>query len=246
MLTPVTTNLLAHKVPLVSDFGDKGMLKHPLAEVNIGTSPVAYDLKSLYLRTHRRLPSNMPALEIYDSYLVVHYISIPPKEATCIHAMGFETGFLGPEEAYIVDLFPQSRFRARDEAQAKCRALVGIEGPLLGLRPYTTRLRERIDLGKNAFLELIDAPRTVGVLSMDVLAPNVQCLGFGAGGCAWQFQREKRRIHGHQFVAHTLLVPHGTKDLSFRVRASLESETNWTRIKTKHLTDWLPVHCERV
>jgi hypothetical protein len=212
--------------------------------VRLGNRPLAKNLRSLYEKAHRELPSDLAVFDSYDLWLVPHSVGILRRHGSAlVHAVGYEADFCDAEQVYTLDMLPQTKFVTLVEGSVQAEADIGIEGNAELPDAAKLFLEATESIGGDARLKLSAETKLLGRISLSVMSSVVQSIGIGKPKIEWKIDVDDRPLLGDQMLLQTIAVPAGTESLQFRAKAYALIKGNRFRFPAFFETGIVSVNC---
>lgn len=213
--------------------------------MRIAERPVAKNLRRLYELGHVSLPTGLNIYDAYDIWIIAHAVGVIRTDGSgLIESVGYEADFGDDEEVLTIDLLPQTRFQTALETTLEVQADVGAEGHVDVPEPAREMLDQAYPIGGDAHIRLSTAAGTVGRVTLPVMTPRVQAIGKMGSRCQWQFETGSEPVLGDQVMLQTMLVPIGTRSISYRVRGRVLLRADWVSFAVPRRTKWIDVTCQ--
>lgn len=243
LVPPAFGDLL--RSPYEEHFGPDTEITKKGLTIRVADRPVAKSVRRLYELSHKTLPPGLAVFDAYDIWIVAHGVGVIRTAGSgAIRSIGYEADFGDSDDVLTIDLLPQTKFKKHLTAEMRMEADLGAEGHAELPEPA----REILDLvhtiGGDARIRLSSDVSVVGRVSLSIMTPTVQAVGKMGSRCQWQFDLDTEPILGDQIMLQTILVPIGTRSISYRVRARALMKTSWVSFAVPRQTKWIDVTCE--
>jgi len=185
--------------------------------LRVGDRPFARSIARLYELRGEKMPPDLAALP-GDTYLITHAVGLVAETgANRIDRIGYTATF--QDAGSTIELFPNTRFKEYFSANVGFEAGVGADGYAKMPTLVGTLGSGMVELGAGAELKLSTKAGMLGKLSLSIKSPKIQAVGIASSSVSWQIDKDNDPLVGDQVLVQTLLVPTGTKKITFRVQA---------------------------
>jgi hypothetical protein len=211
--------------PPVRSAQDELVIEAPVA--------VAVSLEAL-LQLKGRKTHALSSREVAEAWLVFYTMHVRPADGRLERkphgpaSIAFEVEFDDSIGAKVLEVFPRTEHAEVANGKISFSARLNAGG---GVAP---------PVGPSAEAQAV---KGAGVeLRLPLLTPKVISVGTLTGGSSWYLYRREQPLFGNHVLAHTVLVPRGTRELSYEYRVRVASMRFFN--PTPFVLEWRRAACE--
>jgi len=207
--------------PSQRSFGSGSQIEEGHVRLRIGERPIVRDLKRLYRKAGKTLPTDFEIFSAYNIWMILFAVGIVRESGMRqVNRFGFALTFPEKPRVTVLSVLPQTRFVKRAGALLKAEATLSLNGSAEVPEAVSQALTTTDTLSVDASLNVSTQANVFGTLSFSLLTSVIQAIGTGDRRAEWVFEKSEHPLVGDQHLAITLLAPKQVDELEVATRLS--------------------------
>jgi hypothetical protein len=207
--------------PSQRSFGSGSQVEQGRVRVRIGERPIVRDLKRLYRKAGKTLPTDFEVFSAYNIWMILFAVGIVRESGMReVDRFGFAVTFPEKPRVTVLNILPQTRFVKRAGAILKAEATLSLNGSAQVPEVVSQVLTATDALSADASLNVSTEANVFGTLSFSVLTSAIQAIGTGDRRAEWVFEKAEQPLVGDQHLAVTLLAPKQVDEIEVTTQLS--------------------------